>query len=359
MAALKLNWASECETGRRSANDDCVLVDPENGIYAVCDGASARIGGRTAAELACQVAQQWAPEISRELGGIISEKAPDLAERVLQAAHRTILEAQERNPELSGMTTTIAMVWHRGDEVLLSHVGDSRIYIFREPELRQMTRDHSLENYLKENPDAQPKVKLPGKTLVRALGLKNAQLGARHKRVTLAEGDALLLCSDGLSDAVAPWILREIMAGLPATSAKDLASALVRAALAHGTIDNISAIVLRASEQPDRSARTLRYDFESLSASLPFAGGTSTPYSWAGSPSSRVPRAERSSPSRQVPSSGQTRAAPCCCKNRTSRRAMRRSSPASEASSCAIWGRPTAPMSTTSACNRPRSSTAT
>jgi serine/threonine protein phosphatase PrpC len=265
MAALQLDWASECEAGRRSANDDCVLADPENGIYVVCDGASARIGGKTAAEIACRVVKQSAPDISRKLAGKIGDEAPRIAEDVLQAAHRAIVDEQQKQADLSGMTTTIAMVLHRGNEVLLSHVGDSRVYIYRDPELRLMTRDHSLEDYLRENPEAKPKVKLPGKTLVRALGLKNAQLGARHKRVTLAEGDGLLICSDGLSDAVAPWIMREIIAGLPELPVTELARAFTTAALAHGTTDNISVVLLSSSTDAERNAPTTRYDFESMS----------------------------------------------------------------------------------------------
>lgn len=254
--------ASQTDPGRRAENDDCMLISPEHGLYVVCDGASARIGGRTAAELACQALREAAPGMVRRLGDRLGPDAAELADEALQQAHERILAAQAEDPALSGMTTTIAMVIHRGNELLVSHVGDSRVYLYRAPELRQLTRDHSLENYLKDNPEVNPRIKRPGKTLVRALGLKSATLGAQHSRVALAQGDLVLLCSDGLTDSLPSWTLREVLGGVRYTSVGSVASALVRTALTHGSMDNVSVLLLQAADRPEVTGRTVMYDVE-------------------------------------------------------------------------------------------------
>jgi len=158
------------------------------------------------------------------------------------------------------------MVLQRGNEALLSHVGDSRVYLYRAPELRLLTRDHSLENYLRDNPHVRPKVKRPGKTLVRALGLKSSKLGTEHHRVALEKNDVLLICTDGLTDAVPQWTLRELLAGVPYLSLRESAQCLVRAAMSHGSMDNISVVLLQVTDRVEMGSRTILYEVEAASS---------------------------------------------------------------------------------------------
>jgi len=261
---LFLISAGQTETGRRPANDDCILLDCEHGVYAVFDGASARVGGRTAAELASDAVRQTIAELTARRGlqlGAIGEQA---CETAFQAAHRAILAAQAHDPNLSGMTTTAALVLHCGRELIVSHVGDSRVYLYRAPELRLLTRDHSLEHYLKDHPQVRPKVQRPGKTLVRALGLQSQELGASHLRLTLELDDVLLLCSDGLTDSVPQWTMREMLAGAQLIEPAEVATGMARAALSHGSMDNVSVVLLKATDRPVDSPRTVQYDVAAL-----------------------------------------------------------------------------------------------
>ncbi|MBK8480747.1 MAG: protein phosphatase 2C domain-containing protein [Proteobacteria bacterium] len=263
---LFLISAGETDTGRRPANDDCILLDPELGLYAVFDGASARVGGRTAAELAAEAVRSTLAELSARQGLQLRAMGEQVCETAFQAAHRAILAAQASDPNLSGMTTTAVLVLHCGRELVVSHVGDSRAYLYRAPELRLLTRDHSLEHYLRDHPQVRPKVQRPGKTLVRALGLQSQELGASHTRIALELDDVLLLCSDGLTDSVPQWTMREMLVGAQLIGPADVATGMARAALSHGSMDNISVVLLRATDRPVDSPRTVQYDVAALAS---------------------------------------------------------------------------------------------
>jgi protein phosphatase len=267
--SLNILAASKSEQGRRSTNDDCVLVDPEAGVYVVCDGARGRFGGRTAAELAIDLLRSSAADLTRSIDRITPE-AEKAVDSVIFAAHRKILAAQAQDRSLEGMTSTVAMVLHRGPQVLIAHVGDTRVYLYREGELQVLTVDHNLENYLQENPNFRPKVNLSGKTLVRALGLKTQSLTVDHKHLTLRKGDRILINTDGLTDSVPGLTLRKILDTIAARSEAEVANALVRSALNHGSMDNISVILLHATDKiaADRPSTSI-FEVESVVASKP------------------------------------------------------------------------------------------
>jgi serine/threonine protein phosphatase PrpC len=242
MTRLALVHGSKSDQGRRASNDDCVLVDAEAGIYLVCDGARGRFGGRTAAELAVET-------IQRALAAGIPLEGQEEMDWLLFSAHESILAAQQQDPALEGMTSTAAMVLHRGSELLLSHVGDTRIYLHREGKLQQMTTDHNLENYLRANPHIQPKRNVSGKTLVRALGLKSSNFTVDHTHLSLRADDVLLISTDGLSDSVPEPTIAFLLGSLRIQSEAEVAAALTRSALNHGSMDNVSTIVLHVIAQ--------------------------------------------------------------------------------------------------------------
>jgi protein phosphatase len=246
---LHLLATSHSEMGRRSSNDDCLLVDENAGVYVGCDGARGRFGGRTAAELAVDTMKGLLPELTRGVGHSLSAASERVVEQVMMQAHRQILAAQASDPALDGMTTTAAMLICRGEEALVSHVGDTRVYLYRDGDLEQLTTDHNLENYLKENPNFRPKVKLSGKTLVRALGLKTAALKIDHRHLRLQKDDLLLINTDGLTDSLPLLTLAAILETAKLRPLEELGQALVRAALSHGTTDNVSVIVVQVSDK--------------------------------------------------------------------------------------------------------------
>jgi len=266
MSRLHVICSAQTEMGRRSTNDDCVLADEACGLYLICDGARGRFGGRTAAELAIDTVREKIDELAHALGDRISAQTEQAIEGVLLEGHRRILAAQAEDPSLEGMTTTAAAVITRGPRILVSHVGDSRVYLHRGPDLQLLTRDHNLENYIQENPGFRPKVKYSGKTLVRALGLKTAALRIDHSQLDIQKDDLILISTDGLTDSVPGLTVHRIMSTVTHSRVEDVAQALVRSALNHGSTDNVSLVLLHVTDKIVDGPRTICFEVDSPGA---------------------------------------------------------------------------------------------
>jgi PPM family protein phosphatase len=257
---LQTNWASKSEQGRRSTNDDVVLVDPQFGFFLLCDGARGRFGGRTAAELAGAAIQTMLGQLSPEVLLSLGPEAEQAVDTLFSVAHNKILAAQSSDHTLKGMTSTAALVLHSNDQISVSHIGDSRVYLYRSLDLYQLTRDHNLENYLEDNPTAKQKKQLSGKTLIRALGLQASNFHVDHQRLALQNNDLLLICSDGLTDSIPTYTLRELLACCEVSTVEEVADQLIRAAISHGSMDNVSVIVIEISDKPGGEPHTTIFD---------------------------------------------------------------------------------------------------
>ncbi len=246
---LQLFTAARSEAGRRPANEDFYTIDEANGVYVVADGTASRGGGHIASNIACTSVRDQLAAQGPALDGMDDSALAETLKVVVDQANEQILAEQATDANLARMATTLCVAVMRGNTLHLVWVGDSRIYLYRNGELTQLTRDHNLENYLKDNPHVQQKVERPGKTLLSAMGLKKSQLRVDYRSQSMERDDLVLLCSDGLTDALPDWILREILAGAYISSIDDASAALVRASLSHGGMDNITALLLHACEQ--------------------------------------------------------------------------------------------------------------
>jgi serine/threonine protein phosphatase PrpC len=131
--------------------------------------------------------------------------------------------------------------------VLVGHVGDSRVYLFREGQLSQVTEDHSLLNdYIKAKKLTPEEIeKFPHKNvIVRALGMKDS-VQVDISRLDPKPGDIYLLCSDGLSGMVPDPKLGEILG--KTTELESVVKDLIDSANAAGGVDNVTAILARVS----------------------------------------------------------------------------------------------------------------
>lgn len=124
----------------RSSNQDCLLVDGR--VYGVADGMGGHQGGETASRVAVQV-----------LKNALRGKLPDrrALEVGMEAANRRVYDMARHDSSLSGMGTTVTLLWEDGKRVLVGHVGDSRAYRLRGGELKQITQDHSIVAELLRN----------------------------------------------------------------------------------------------------------------------------------------------------------------------------------------------------------------
>lgn len=245
-------FAAKTDVGLlRPQNEDAVAVNPAFGIAVLADGMGGYNAGEVASRIAVTVTMQALEEGIARLraqSGTRTLWGKPLHQMLAEAvgcANTAILQAACDTPQYSGMGTTIVAAVLHQDTVTIAHVGDSRAYRLRAGELQQLTRDHSL---LQEQIDAgliSPESARHAqiKNLVtRAVGVE-ADIDVEVHDHRVLPGDIYLLCSDGLSDMLAPEEMRELLTEQGA-SLDALTGALVRRANEHGGHDNISAILL-------------------------------------------------------------------------------------------------------------------
>jgi protein phosphatase len=247
--ALRYEFASATDTGRaRSNNEDSVVIDETAALAVLADG----MGGYNAGEVASGMVTSF---IKAELGRWLTEASAQATDGDVRRAmdicvdnaNRAIFNAANSNPQYAGMGTTLVVAVMRDTRLLLGHIGDSRCYRWRDSELSQITRDHSL---LQEQIDAglitpeQAAVSNHKNLVTRAVGVEDTVLLETHLH-TVEPGDWLVLCSDGLSDMIDDGQLAVVLR--QNESLPEAAQALVRAANEAGGRDNISVILIAAA----------------------------------------------------------------------------------------------------------------
>ena len=235
--------AARTDAGRqRHANEDSYYARAP--VYAVADG----MGGAQAGEVASRIAAEAFDERTDE-----GTPEQQLA-RVATEANRRIFELAQEDSSRSGMGTTLTGLLVDGDEVAIVHVGDSRAYLFRDGELRQLTRDHSLVEELRRQGRLTPEEaeEHPQRSIItRALGPeRDVQLDVHTHRAR--SGDLYLICSDGLTSMVREARLREILA--ESKSLRSGVDALVAEANEMGGRDNITVVLFRVGGDGDDAA---------------------------------------------------------------------------------------------------------
>jgi serine/threonine protein phosphatase PrpC len=230
----------------RSNNQDAVLVS--TGLYAVADG----MGGHAAGEVASRTAID-ALKAS-------FEQAPERSAEALAgaglAANRAVWEQSHANTALRGMGTTLvalARVADAGspDDLAIINIGDSRLYLFRDDQLRQLTVDHSLVQELVDVgriSEDQAAIHPQRHVLTRALGI-DPSVAVDLIQVEPRVGDRYLLCSDGLCREVSDDQIASLLRRL--AGASDAAKELVSQARNNGGSDNISVVVVDVHADDD------------------------------------------------------------------------------------------------------------
>jgi serine/threonine protein phosphatase PrpC len=236
--SFSLEHAGLTDVGvQRTHNEDAILLEPEVGAFIICDGMGGHASGAVASQLAIAT-------ISEHLRSAAAASGGEPLVGAILAANRAVFARSQSDPGCSGMGTTVVGLRFEGEGVHVCHIGDSRIYVLRDGELAQLTRDHSLINLYADNPELVGKLgPAHSNVIVRAVGL-HEDVEVDHRLVQVEDGDTFLLCSDGLVDMAEDWMVREML-----TSVDDLPTMvenLVRAANTHGGADNVSVIPVRA-----------------------------------------------------------------------------------------------------------------
>jgi len=238
--------AAKTDAGQvRPLNEDYFTVRPlgENAILAViCDGMGGAVGGNIASETAARLVVDAVQAAWREDSGSRSIKHMLVA--ALDNANTRVYDLAQADDNLAGMGTTIIAAVITPQIVHIAHVGDSRAYLFDSGRLLQLTKDHSVVQVMVDAGQiTEDEAKThPRKNLItRVLGV-GEQLDVDYCEQALSEGDILLLCTDGLSNAV------DLNLGLPLLLEQSkfdvLAEDLVALANRNGGMDNITVVAV-------------------------------------------------------------------------------------------------------------------
>ena len=262
------------DVGRsRDHNEDSYFCDPTLGLYAVADGMGGHAAGEVASSLAVQALatavrrdKDFVDDFANGDGNVRPEDIKNLLGAAVSAANAEVYAAAQASVERRGMGTTMTALLLVGRRAFIAHVGDSRLYLVRGDDVRQLTEDHSVINELKRRGRLRPEVldKIPNKNAVtRAVGVfENVEVDTFQ--VLAAPGDRFVICSDGLhryfdKDAdLAPLAEGDDEAE---ASARMIAFANER-----GGADNITAIVVTL---PDETAKSTIVQDLALAYSTP------------------------------------------------------------------------------------------
>jgi serine/threonine protein phosphatase PrpC len=249
--ALALNIGKCSILGNyRENNEDSIEVKtfPDMSVCIVADG----MGGQAAGEIASKRAIEVVPrELRKNLTAQTDiEESRVVVRKAVVQANEEIITMGSLDRDLKNMGTTIVMtVWRKGNELLVSNLGDSRCYMIRGDSIEQLTVDHSLAQALVENKTISPaeaKEHRFRNVLWKYLGSKEVGEGPDVKVVNVAAGDKFVLCSDGLSGVCSDQQIMDFVKANP--DVQQCAEGLTQLALDNGSRDNISAIVIEVVE---------------------------------------------------------------------------------------------------------------
>jgi serine/threonine protein phosphatase PrpC len=231
--------AGVTQTGnvRRSNEDSHLMRSP---LFMVADG----MGGAQAGEIASRMCAE-----AFAAADLLHGAPADMLRETIRTANRRILERSRSDPDAAGMGTTVtAAFMDDSGSIAFAHVGDSRAYLLRDGSLQRLSDDHSLVGELvrKGELSETDAERHPQRSVItRALGTDES-VEVDSFAVAAQDGDLFLLCSDGLNTMVPEASIADILAG--GVAAAKIARELVRAALAGGGEDNVTAIVFRVGE---------------------------------------------------------------------------------------------------------------
>src|SRR5690349_2779167 len=248
-------WGQSDPGRKRERNEDSYLVDPTTGVLAVADGMGGHQGGGTASRMAVELlgkelgeargdfdaalkkqkevavrTTEEMPALDEPTGDLpptartdellpggaamIFSPALELMRGVVRRASTAIFEAAWQRPELRGMGTTLTAVLVHGGRAHLVHAGDSRCYMFRDGQLRQLTEDHSwIAEQLRAGSISHEEAKASKfrHVITKSIGFER-DTEADLKTVPVSQGDCFVLCSDGMSNYVEHGELERIIA---------------------------------------------------------------------------------------------------------------------------------------------------
>ena len=218
-------------------------------LFAVADG----MGGHAGGDVASAIALKRIIETDQQFAS--PQDAQYALQSALLAANAQMAETVFEHPELTGMGTTVSAILRSNGHIVIAHIGDSRIYLFRDGELKQITADHTFVQRLVDSGriTAEEAAVHPRRSvLMRVLGDVDSSPEIDTTVLETKPGDRWLLCSDGLSSYVTDERIHAALETNPV--AKDAADRLVKESLDQGAPDNVTVVVVDIGENADSAS---------------------------------------------------------------------------------------------------------
>lgn len=241
---MQIHVGAGTDVGRiRQGNEDNFFAeaDERRGVFVVADG----MGGHAAGEVASEMAVQIVARHLLPLASVRDAGAADLVNKSLQDANKAIYDRMLAETDKQGMGTTASVMVLSDQGYLIGQIGDSRVYLYRDGTLVQITKDHS---YVQEQVDAglltpeQARYHPYSNVITRCVGASDeveADIYSGEVRV----GDVFLLCSDGLTGMVDDRRLAQLL--MARSGPGRVVDSLIAEANGRGGLDNITAIVIQ------------------------------------------------------------------------------------------------------------------
>ncbi|MEE1516465.1 MAG: Stp1/IreP family PP2C-type Ser/Thr phosphatase [Lachnospiraceae bacterium] len=228
---------------RRNTNQDYAYVSEQNvgnlpNILIVADG----MGGHKAGEVASELA------VNAVLESIKQNESKDkitIIEEAIAKANEKVLNMATSDEKFKGMGTTLVVATLENDILYVANVGDSRLYLIDNDDIRQITRDHSLVQEmvsLGELDKESARTHARKNVITRAIGV-NEKIIADFFEVDISENTKILLCSDGLSNMVEDSQINDIVKECAGKTLEDTVHKLIDIANENGGLDNIAVVL--------------------------------------------------------------------------------------------------------------------
>lgn len=257
---MQIEIGARTDVGRlRTNNEDNFKTVPELSLFVLSDGMGGEAHGEVASSMVVEgVAEHCRESLSNPNFPLLAPARPELTERsnrlvsALVAANQRIYETAATNPAQRGMGATVVTAWVDQERLCVAHVGDSRIYMLRAGELSQITQDHSLvaeqvrRGVLTQQQAEESEM---ASVLTRAMGVE-PEVEVDADEHILLDGDAILMCSDGLCRMVSDVEIASTLLTTPGPAQASV-DRLIQMANDNGGADNITIIVLRFSKRSE------------------------------------------------------------------------------------------------------------
>jgi PPM family protein phosphatase len=253
---VELSVGMGTDVGRmRSSNEDSLFADANahRGLFIVADGMGGHAAGEVASSMAVDIISTEMP-LSRGIeDGNVQEALTEALRHANDAIYRRTVEEVEKQ----GMGTTVSALFLAGSRYVIGHVGDSRIYLMRDGDFMQLTKDHS---YVQEQVDAglltpeQARSHPYSNVITRCCGA-TSDVEPDVQEGDFREGDVFLLASDGLTAMLDDKRIEQILR-TPLSPSRVVAK-LIAEANARGGVDNITAILVHVTGPSSPAIRTV------------------------------------------------------------------------------------------------------